>query len=90
VGAVLVLKRVRVGRGHLAVVMRILGDREIVVSYAKWLNQGRIHLNTPVKDVLLWGNRSLVQVWYTLGNHYGGQRYPAEGFIHPKVSTAAR
>ena len=90
VGAVLVLKRVRGGLGHLAVVTRVLGDREIVVSHANWLNQGRIHQNTPVKDISFWGNWSLVQVWYTPGKHYGGREYPAYGFILPKVSTAAR
>ena len=90
VGAVLVLKRVRGGLGHLAVVTRVLGDREIVVSHGNWRNQGRIHQNTPVKDISFWGNWSLVQVWYTPGKHYGGREYPAYGFILPKVSTAAR
>ena len=90
VGAVLVLKRVRGGLGHLAVVTRVLNDRVIVVSHANWLNQGRIHENTPVKDISFWGNWSLVQVWYTPGHHYGGREYPAYGFILPKVSTAAR
>jgi len=90
VGAVLVLKRVRGGLGHLAVVTRVLGEREILVSHANWLNRGRIHQNTPVKDVSFWGNWSAVQVWYTPGKHYGGRRYPAYGFILPKVSTAAR
>jgi hypothetical protein len=82
VGSVLVLKRQGRSLGHLAVVTQILSDREIVVSHANWLNQGKIHLNTPVKDVSFWGNWSSVKVWYAPGNHYGGRSYRAHGFIH--------
>ncbi|MDH3596769.1 MAG: CHAP domain-containing protein [Rhodospirillales bacterium] len=90
VGAVLVISRAGRSLGHLAVVVRVVGDREIVVSHANWLNRGLIHENAPIKDVSLWGNWSAVKVWYTPGNHYGGRTYPAHGFIHPAVSAAAR
>jgi surface antigen len=89
VGAVLVLRRKGDSRGHLAVVGQIVSDREVIANHANWLNQGRIHQGTPVQDVSFLGNWSAVKVWYTPGNHYGGQAYAAHGFIHPKL-TAAR
>jgi hypothetical protein len=90
VGSVLVLKPNGHSRGHLAVVTAILGDREVVVDHANWLNKGRIHLSTPVKDVSRHNDWSAVRVWYTPGNDYGARKYAAHGFIYPAVTTAAR
>ena len=84
VGSVLVLKQRGKSRGHLAVVTRIEGPREIVVDHANWLNRGRIHLGTPVRDVSRNNDWSAVRVWYTPGNVLGRSTYPAYGFIHPK------
>ena len=51
VGSVLVLKRTGRNRyGHIAVVTRILGSREIIIDHANWLNRGRLHLGTPVRE----------------------------------------
>jgi surface antigen len=90
VGAVLALSRQGRSLGHLAVVTQIVNDREIIVSHANWLNQGRIHLNNPVTDVSFWGNWSAVRVWYAPGGHCGGRAYKSHGFIYPAVTTAAR
>jgi hypothetical protein len=90
VGSVLVLKRNGRSRGHVAVVTAILNDREIVVDHANWLNEGRIHLSTPVKDISRAGDWSVVRVWYTPGRKYGARRYRAHGFIYPTLTTAAR
>ena len=90
VGAVLVLKRARRLRlGHIAVVTRILGRREIIVDHANWLNRGRLHLGTPVRDVSANNDWSAVRVWYTPGNQYGVRSYPAHGFIYPGPPLAA-
>lgn len=84
VGAVLVLKRKgRGGRGHLAVVTRVLNDREIVVDHANWLNRGRIHKDTAVRDVSAANDWSAVKVWYTPGRQYGRTTYYPNGFIYP-------
>lgn len=84
VGAVLVLRRKgRGGRGHLAVVTRILSDREIVVDHANWLNRGRIHKDTAVRDVSPRNDWSAVKVWYTPGRQYGRTTYRPHGFIYP-------
>ena len=90
VGSVLVLKRARRLRyGHIAVVTRILGSREIIVDHANWLNRGRLHLGTPVRDVSANNDWSAVRVWYTPGNQYGVRSYPAHGFIYPEPPMAA-
>ena len=89
-GAVLVLKRTnRLKRGHLAVVTRVLGPREVLAEHANWLNRGRIHRNVPVVDVSPANDWSLVRLWYVPGNHLGGRSYPAHGFIHPVALTAS-
>ena len=89
VGSVLVLKRRGGSRGHLAVVTRINGPREIVVDHANWLNRGRIHLATPVRDVSANNDWSAVRVWYTPGNVLGRSTYPSYGFIYPKGGRRA-
>lgn len=81
-GAVLVLKgHGDNGRGHVAVVRRVLSGREIVVDHANWLNGGEISLDSPVMDVSEDNDWSRVRVWYTPGRHYGGRVYEVEGFI---------
>ena len=90
VGSVLVLKRTRRLRyGHIAVVTGILSSREIIVNHANWLNRGRLHLGTPVRDVSANNDWSAVRVWYTPGKKYGARSYAAKGFIHPESPTAA-
>lgn len=90
VGAVLVLSKTRrLRHGHLAVVTRLIGPREVLVEHANWLNRGRIHRNVPVVDVSPANDWSHVRLWYVPGNHLGGHVYPASGFIHPVAQTAA-
>jgi len=89
-GAVLVLRKTdRLSRGHLAVVTRVIGPREIVAEHANWLNRGRIHRNVPVVDVSPANDWSQVRLWYVPGGHLGGNVYPAHGFIHPVAVAAA-
>lgn len=90
VGSVLVFKRKRGSRGHLAVVRRVVGEREIVVDHANWLNRGRIHLDTPVRDESPGNDWSVLRVWYTPGGVWGKSRYRAYGFIYPEFLTAVR
>ncbi len=90
VGSVLALRRRGRSRGHLAVVTEIIDDRTIVLRHANWLNRGRIHLDTPVRDVSRSNDWSAVRVWYTPGGVYGASTYPAYGFIYARTETAAR
>ena len=90
VGSVLVLKRTdRLRRGHLAVVTRVLGPREVLAEHANWLNRGRIHRNVPLVDVSPANDWSQVRLWYVPGNHLGTRIYPAHGFIHAVALTAS-
>lgn len=91
IGAILVLRRTsRLNGGHLAVVSEVRSHREIVVQHANWLNNGNIHLNTPVRDESAANDWSLVRVWYTPGRTYGASRYAAHGFIYPERLQAMR
>ncbi|WP_299626275.1 CHAP domain-containing protein [Pelagibius sp.] len=84
-GAVMVLSKTRRLRyGHLAYVVDVLNEREVLVHQANWLNRGRIHRYTPVRDISKNNDWSVVQVWYTPGRRYGSGRYPIYGFIYPK------
>jgi hypothetical protein len=81
-GAVMVMKSFNnAQRGHVAVVRRVLSDREIVVDHANWLNTGEIGLDNPVLDVSEDNDWSRVRVWYAPGGHYGGRVYEVQGFI---------
>ena len=83
-GAVLVFSKTRRLRlGHLAVVAEVRSSREIVVHQANWLNGGRIHRYTPVRDVSANNDWSEVRVWYTPGRVYGSRNYATYGFIYP-------
>ena len=73
--------------GHVAVVTKIINEREILVDHANWLNNERIHLATPVIDVSANNDWSSVRVWYTPGAQYGAHVYPLAGFIYPDTPT---
>lgn len=83
IGAVLVLRRKGRSRGHLAFVTHVINDREIVVDHANWLNRGRIHRNTPVRDVSANNDWSAVKVWHTPTRKYGITARRAYGFVYP-------
>ncbi len=88
-GAVMVLKGYkRSDRGHVAVVKAVVDDREIVIDHANWLNDGKIYLNQPVKDVSEDNDWSEVRVWYAPGGQYGARIYDVEGFILPHALLA--
>lgn len=90
VGAVMVIKGQKARRGHLAVVTKIVNERQIVVKHANWLNRGRIHLDAPVVDVSPSNNWGAVRVWYTPGRQLGISTYAVEGFIYPRAHVASR
>ena len=82
-GAVMVMRAYgnNAQRGHVAVVRRVVNDREIVVDHANWLNGGEIGLDNPVMDVSEDNDWSQVRVWYAPEGHYGGRVYSVQGFI---------
>ncbi|MBU6297902.1 MAG: CHAP domain-containing protein [Alphaproteobacteria bacterium] len=87
-GAVMVFTATRKMRlGHLAVVTKIVSDREIRVDHANWANDGKIWLNAPVKDVSADNNWSKVRVWNTRYGVWGGV-YPVKGFVSFRNTAA--
>jgi len=83
-GAVLVLQATRrLPYGHVSVVRRVLGPREILVAQANW-EPGRIDHDAPVIDVSQRNDWSLVRVWWRPSNAVGLTRFAAYGFILPQ------
>lgn len=87
-GSVLVLMRTsRLRQGHVAVVSRVVGAREIRVDHANWgsgAGKGRIARDQPVQDVSPGNDWTLVRVWYPRIDDFGQSNWPAFGFVHPR------
>jgi hypothetical protein len=89
VGAVMVFSGTRrMHSGHVAVVRRVISDREIRIDHANWTNDGQIHLNAGVLDVSPNNDWSQVRVWNTRGGTMGTRVYPIKGFIQPNVADS--
>lgn len=86
-GAVLAFRRTgRLPQGHLAVVVRLVGPREVLVTHANWgsgSGRGRVAENQPVHDVSPRNDWSLVRVWHAPSGTLGVTAFPAFGFILP-------
>ena len=81
-GAVMVFATTRRMRdGHVAVVSRIVSNREIRVDHANWMRDGRIWLNAPVIDVSRDNDWSQVRVWDTRDGVLGSHIYSIKGFV---------
>jgi surface antigen len=81
-GAVMVLNNYAgAQRGHVAVVRRVVGPREIRVDHANWLDDGSIYVNDPVEDVSGDNDWSAVRVYNLKTGGWGGKVYPVQGFI---------
>ena len=71
------------GRGHVAVVSRMISDREIRIDHANWLNDGAIYLDDPVVDVSPDNDWSEIRVWNPRAGSWGVRTYLVQGFIGP-------
>jgi len=89
-GAVLVFRRTaRMRDGHVAVVARVVGPREVRVDHANWASgglRGRVARDQAVIDVSERGDWSAVRVWYPPAGVVGGTVYPTYGFVLPTSS----
>lgn len=72
--------------GHVAVVKKIIGDREILIDHANWSpingRRGQIERNVRVVDVSNAGDWSMVRVWYAPIGDLGLRANPVQGFIY--------
>lgn len=83
VGGVLVFRRsARLADGHVAVVSRLLSERQILVTQANWV-RGRVIADMPVIDVSPANDWTLVRVWWPPAGQMGATAYPTHGFILP-------
>ena len=83
-GSVLVFKRsARLRAGHVSVVSRLVGPRQVMVTQANWV-AGQVDEDQLVVDVSPANDWSEVRVWYPPVNQLGNTAYPAHGFIHPR------
>jgi hypothetical protein len=89
-GSVFVMNGYRTNRrGHVAVVRKVVDNRTMIIDHSNWLNDGKIYLSAPVRDVSPNNDWSQVNVWYTPGQTWGSRTYTAKGFIRPNAQVAS-
>lgn len=83
VGAVLAFAATgRMRLGHVAMVSRIVGDREVLLTHANWSRRGAIETDVRAVDVSPAGDWSVVKVWFAANGDLGTSAYPTRGFIY--------
>ncbi len=72
--------------GHVAVVKKIVSDREILIDHANWSpingRRGQVERDVRVVDVSDAGDWSMVRVWYAPIGDLGLRANPVQGFIY--------
>jgi surface antigen len=83
VGSVLAFESTRRMRlGHVAMVSRVVSDREVLLTHANWSRRGGVETNVRAIDVSPNGDWSMVKVWYGPNAGLGTSAYPTHGFIY--------
>jgi surface antigen len=72
--------------GHVAVVSRIVSDREILLDHANWSRGGKVERGVRAIDVSDAGDWSAVKVWFGPIGDLGKRVNPVAGFIYPEQS----
>ncbi|TKD50613.1 CHAP domain-containing protein [Sphingomonas baiyangensis] len=90
VGAVLAMASSRrMPMGHVAMVSKVVSDREVLLTHANWSRRGGIERDVRAIDVSAAGDWSSVRVWYGPIGDLGTSANPAHGFIYPDDAPAA-
>ena len=90
VGAVLAFSASRaMPAGHVAMVSRIVGPREVLLDHANWSYRGGIEHDVRAIDVSPQNDWSDVRVWYGPIGGLGLRSNPAHGFIYPATVLAS-
>ncbi|HVF92805.1 MAG TPA: CHAP domain-containing protein [Sphingomonas sp.] len=90
VGAVVAFaptSRMRVG--HVAMVSKIVGPREVLLTHANWSRRGGVETDVRAIDVSAAGDWSQMKVWYAPQGGLGTSSYPVNGFIYADRAPAA-
>ncbi|WP_336967872.1 CHAP domain-containing protein [Sphingobium aromaticiconvertens] len=69
--------------GHVAVVSKIVDDRQVLVRHANWSAPGAIEEDVLAIDVSDEGDWSEVRVWHSPTRQMGARINPTFGFIYP-------
>lgn len=69
--------------GHVTMVSKVVGPREVLLTHANWSYRGRIEHNVRAVDVSANNDWSDVRVWYGPIGDLGLRSNPAHGFIYP-------
>jgi len=89
VGAVLAFAASRsMPVGHVAMVSKVVNDREVLLTHANWSYRGGVERNVRAIDVSPNNDWTDVRVWYGPIGGLGLRSNPARGFIYPEASTA--
>jgi surface antigen len=73
--------------GHVAMVSKIVSDREVLLTHANWSYRGGIEHDVRAVDVSPNGDWSSVKVWYGPIGGLGLRPNPANGFIYASAAT---
>lgn len=89
-GAVLAMAPSRAMRvGHVAVVSKIVSNREVLLTHANWSYRGGIERNVRAVDVSANNDWTDVRIWYGPIGDLGLRSNPAFGFIYPEAAAPA-
>lgn len=84
VGAVLAFASSRsMPAGHVAMVSRVVSEREVRLTHANWSYRGGIERDVRAIDVSPNNDWTDVKVWYAPIGDLGLRANPARGFIYP-------
>ena len=86
VGAVLAFSSSRsMPVGHVAMVSKVVGDREVLLTHANWSYRGGIERDVRAIDVSPNNDWTDVRVWYGPIGGLGTRSNPARGFIYAQA-----
>lgn len=73
--------------GHVAMVSKVVNDREVLLTHANWSYRGGIERNVRAVDVSPNNDWTDVRVWYGPSESLGLRANPARGFIYPDAGA---
>lgn len=74
--------------GHVAMVSRVVSDREVLLTHANWSYRGGIERDVRAIDVSPNNDWTDVRVWYGPIGALGLRSNPAKGFIYADQAPA--
>lgn len=91
VGAVLAFAATaKMRNGHVAMVSKVVSDREVLLTHANWSTRGGIERDVRAIDVSEAGDWSRVRVWFGPMHDLGLTAYPTHGFIYANAPLEER